>query len=250
LNAQKLIEITRLDLLRKGQSEDPARYARRMNYVNDIKPIAVAKDLFIKTGTLTVPMNIGTGEHQYVVTIHISGIMKLIRDELDRANKVLPDRPLVYRALRKAVDTSNVYVNCQCPDYKYRFKFWASRKDYQYGEPETRPSNITNPDNRGTVCKHITAGLVRPSQWLKYVAGWISTVVRAYLEKKLDIFADDIEDLSPQMVKDEVEDIKDIDNSILEPEDSEEAKAEDEADSQAVDIDEDEIQDEENEKEE
>lgn len=245
--AQVLTEFTRQELLRKGQSETPERYARRMNYVNSIKPIAVAKDLFISTGTLTVPMSIGEGEHQYVVTCHISGIMKLIRQELDKFDAVLPDRPLVYRALRKAVDTSNIYIDCTCPDFRYRFAYWATRQDYKYGKAESRPSNITNPNNTGSVCKHVTAALVRPSQWLKYVAGWISTVVRAYIEQKLDINAEDIEDLNPKDIRNQVEDIKDLDNSILEPvEDTEnEEVLDDEKENQSVEIQDEEIQDEE-----
>lgn len=208
-----LLEATRKDLLTKSKNETPERYARRMNYVATIKPMAVAKDLFIKTGTLTVPIHVG----DYIVTIHFSKIMKFIREELDRQNKTLPDRPLVYKALRKAVDESNVYINCTCPDFRYRFKYWSTKKNYLYGEPENRPSNITNPTNRGSICKHITAALVRPSQWLKYVAGWISTVVRAYLENKLDINAEDIDDLTPSEkdeIKDEISDITELDDSI------------------------------------
>lgn len=209
----RLLEATRKDLLTKNRNETPERYSRRMTYVTTIKPMAVAKDLFIKTGTLTVPINVG----DYVVTVHFSQIMKYIREELDRQHKTLPDRPLVYKALRKAVDVSNVYVNCTCPDFNYRFKYWATKKNYLYGEPETRPSDITNPTNRGSICKHITAALVRPSQWLKYVAGWISTLVRAYLENKMDIDTEDIEDLSPkeqEVVRDEISDITDLDDSI------------------------------------
>ena len=216
-----LYEATRQDLIRKAQNETPARYARRMNYVSTIKPMAVAKDLFIKTGTLTVPISVG----DYIVTIHISGIMKLIRAELDSSNQPLPNRPLVYRALRRAVDESNVYVDCTCPDWRYRFKYWASVKDYNYGNPETRPSDITNPDNQGAVCKHITAALVRPSQWLKYVSGWISTVVRAYLENRLEMDVEDIKDLlTTEEIQDEVEDITDVDSSIIPEEESEESE--------------------------
>lgn len=356
---QRLIEVTRQDLLSKSRSETPERYARRMNYVNTIKPLGVTKDLFIKTGTLTVPIKVG----DYIVTIHISKIMKLIREELDRSHKVLPDRPLVYRALRKAVDESNLYVDCTCPDFClhpdakilltnkeiisikslkerfdigedlyvyglnddkklipvfvkdvwksgvskefikitfsngksiettpdhlylvdgeayeeaqflresqkiyqvninettpyqiekiekliyntyidvfdlevqdthnfymdagailhncYRFSYWASKKDYKYGDPETRPANITNPDNKGSICKHITAALVRPSQWLKYVSGWISTVVRAYLEQKLALDVEDINELDPTEVKQEIENIRDIDSDFIDTE--------------------------------
>ena len=216
----RLLEATRQELLSKLKNETPERYQRRMSYVNTIKPMNVAKDLFIRTGTLTVPVSVG----DYTVTIHISGIMKLIREELDKAGKTLPDRPLVYRALRKAVDVSDIYVDCTCPDFKYRFAYQASQKNYKYGKPEKRPARITNPDNNGSICKHITAALVRPSQWIKYADTWITTVVKAYLQDKMEINAEDIDDLTPKEkedIKNEIRDIKNVDDSVLDNTESE-----------------------------
>ena len=109
----RIDELTRLEILNKGKKEDPAKYARRLNYVSTIKPMSVAKDLFIKTGTLTVPISVG----DYTVTVHVSGIMKLVRGELDHTGQTLPDRPLVYRALRRAVDTCQIQCECTCPDF-------------------------------------------------------------------------------------------------------------------------------------
>lgn len=212
-----LIEATRKDLLTKAKNETPERYQRRMNYVGSIKPMSLAKDLFIQTGTLTVPVSVG----DYIVYIHISQIMKLIREELDKQGKVLPDRPLVYKALRKAVDVSDIYVNCSCPDFRYRFAYQATQKNFMYGKPETRPAKITNPYNNGSICKHITAALVRPSQWLKYVDTWITTVVKAYLQNQLNINDEIVDKLNPdetEEVKDEIENIQNLDDSVLDDE--------------------------------
>ena len=90
-----LLEITRKEILSKGRREDPAKYERRMNYVNSFRPEPMAKDLFINTGTLTVPIRVG----DYIVTVHISGILKIVQDEMDRTGKDLPDRQLVYNAI-------------------------------------------------------------------------------------------------------------------------------------------------------
>jgi hypothetical protein len=218
-----LVEATRKELIRKCQHETPLRYKKRIEYARHIKPIVMTRDLFISTGTLVVPMEIG----DYVVTININGVLPLIREELDKQNKTYPDRMLVYKALRRAVDTSQVYVNCTCPDYKYRFRYLATRNKYNYGTPETRPANITNPDNNGSVCKHITAALTRPSQWLKYVAGWISTEVRAYLKGKININIDG-DNVSPA----EEEDVKDTISNIqnLGPESDDDSEVEVELD--------------------
>ena len=211
----RIDELTRLEILNKGKKEDPAKYARRLNYVSTIKPMSVAKDLFIKTGTLTVPISVG----DYTVTVHVSGIMKLVRGELDHTGQTLPDRPLVYRALRRAVDTCQIQCECTCPDFRYRHAYWATQNNYKYGTPERRPSNITNPDNTGAVCKHTTAALVRPSQWLKYVSGWISTVIRAFLENRLGLDSTDISDLkgkAAEDAKDSINALKDADGKDFE----------------------------------
>ena len=178
-----LHEATRNELINKNKLEDPEKYARRMNYIASIKPLPIAKDIFMETGTLTVPIKIG----DYVVTVHISGIIKQISDDLKASGKKLPDRPMVYKALRKVVDTSNLYVNCTCADFRYRHAYWASKDDYKYGSPERRPADIRNPDNKGATCKHITTAIVRPSQWLKYAAGWASTIVRQVIQQQLEL---------------------------------------------------------------
>lgn len=41
--------------------------------------------------------------------------------------------------------------------------------EYKYGKPETRPSNITNPNGYGAMCKHLIA-LLSNKSWIKQVA--------------------------------------------------------------------------------
>lgn len=205
---QHLLELTRREILSKGEREDPAKYKRRMQYAKSFKPLAMAKDLFIQTGTLTVPISVG----DYIVTVHISGIIKRIKDEMEKANVKVPNRQITYAALRKAVDESNMYVNCTCPDFRYRHAYWATMNDYKYGGAETRPAKITNPNNKGSVCKHISAAIARPSQWLKYVAGWISTIVKFYIEREMEL-ADDEQDIEIDVDEVEDDDTKDIEVS-------------------------------------
>ena len=214
----RLDEVTRKELLDKMKMETPERYARRMNYISSMKPLPLAKDLFLNTGTLTVPMQIG----DYIVTIHISGILKEINDEMVAQHKDLPDRALTYKALRNAVDKSNIYVNCECGDFRYRHAYHATIQDFKYGSPERRPANITNPNNKGSVCKHIAVALVRPSQWLKYVAGWICTIIRAYIINRRSEMTpeESINDLEKEREVKSPEEIK-TDSNQNEPENTE-----------------------------
>lgn len=228
-----LREVTRNELINKNKLEDPEKYARRMNYVSSIKPLPIAKDIFLETGTLTVPIKIG----DYIVTVHVSGIIKEISDELKSSGKKLPDRPMVYKALRKVVDTSNLYVNCTCADFRFRHSYWASKDDYKYGNPERRPADIRNPDNKGATCKHITTALVRPSQWLKYAAGWVSTITRQVIQQQLelrykkrtyeyeDVPEEETSEFEPDDIpEDEVEELVDVDNEEVNDEELDDKK--------------------------
>lgn len=180
-------EVKRAELLAKSRKESPKRYARRMNYINRIKPKRVDVKTFLRTGSLISEIGVG----DWVVIIRINGIMALIAEELRKSNRDYPDRPLIYKVLRRAVDESDIRVKCTCPDFKYRFAYWATRKKYYFGRREIRPSKITNPRNDiGAVCKHATAVLIRPSQWIKYNDTWIATTVKRYMKANNISFKD------------------------------------------------------------
>lgn len=59
------------------------------------------------------------------------------------------------KSLGRAMRTLELKSECNCDDYKYRIAYWATRKGDKLGDPENRPSNITNPnDDLGRHCKH------------------------------------------------------------------------------------------------
>lgn len=68
-----------------------------------------------------------------------------------------------------------------CPDFSYRYKYFASRNNINSGEPETRPSKITNPEDKlGSGCKHILLVLSNTS-WILRVARVINNYIK-YIE--------------------------------------------------------------------
>ena len=87
----------------------------------------------------------------------------------------------------KVKDWHNFVVNSgivlhNCPDYHYRFGYWNTVKDLTSGEPEDRPSNITNPrDDLGSGCKHILL-VLNNNSWLMKVASVINNYIK-YMEK-------------------------------------------------------------------
>ena len=87
----------------------------------------------------------------------------------------------------KVKDWHNFVVNSgivlhNCPDFHYRFGYWATRNKITSGEPENRPSNITNPrDDLGSGCKHILL-VLNNNSWLMKVASVINNYIK-YMEK-------------------------------------------------------------------
>lgn len=69
-----------------------------------------------------------------------------------------------------------------CPDNRYRFAYFQTINDYRSGEPETRPSDITNPtDNKGAGCKHILLVLSNLNWLLK-----VCSVINNYIHYSKD----------------------------------------------------------------
>ena len=68
-----------------------------------------------------------------------------------------------------------------CPDFKYRFDYWATVKGFNSGAPQTIPARITNPtNNKGPGCKHIMLVLSN-TQWLIKVSSVLNNYIK-YME--------------------------------------------------------------------
>ena len=146
----KLNEATRNQLIAKSKSSEKGkqRFDRRskskvQNTTSAMNKIDMNK-LFTED-ILTVGVPVKGETDDYTVTISVSGIIELLRDEVKRSGNVSFRE--IARATINAFNKEDVYINCSCPDFSYRFGFFASKNDFNSGAPETRPSNITNPND-------------------------------------------------------------------------------------------------------
>lgn len=65
-----------------------------------------------------------------------------------------------------------------CPDWKYRMAYFATKNRYNSGTPEVRPSDITNPgDTKGAGCKHSLL-VISNLDWMMKVASVINNYVK------------------------------------------------------------------------
>ena len=86
------------------------------------------------------------------------------------------------------VDAGVILHNC--PDWAYRMAYWASVNDLNSGEPEDRPSDITNPKNDlGPGCKHVMLVLSNMN-WLLKVASVINNYIKFFERNRKKEYAD------------------------------------------------------------
>jgi hypothetical protein len=132
---------------------------------------------------LVTKSNVGN----YDVTVAYFGILsklKTIISRKPRYNVTLQD---VIKAVSRAIDDSDVFVDCTCPDFIYRYSYYATKYGYKFGKPEIRPPKITNPDdNIGATCKHIAA-LLSNKKWLVKVSSSVNNFIKANYEEIIEI---------------------------------------------------------------
>lgn len=168
-------EKSRTDILSKSKSQSPGRWERRQYYKNFNVVKTDIRDLDDKD-TVVVEFEVG----DYKVLVSFSNILLNLRQIVKQDPKHMVKFDWVIRACNRALDQADIYVNCQCADFRYRMKYWASRNKYVYGKRELRPADITNPnDDKGSVCKHLLSVLSNKN-WMTKVA----TVVNDWLQMK------------------------------------------------------------------
>jgi len=172
-----LNEVTRWEILRRSQSESPDRYEKKRNYSpKDFKNVDF-EDLFTNN-TFTWSTRVH-GASNYIVTISFEGPFDLLKYDLksmkgkNRWKRIT--LPMVTKALSTALDTEDLYIDCSCPDFIYRFKYWATQADCNYGVPQNRAPRVRNVrNNKGYCCKHILAIL--------YGKRWVQSAAKAWLQ--------------------------------------------------------------------
>lgn len=171
-----LCEVTRLDMIRAAKNQSPDRFLKKNNYsTSDFKNLNFKK-LMIDDELLIV-LRIG----DYTVSVLFNGPFEELRylvRSMRGPNRVKRlTRTVVQEALSRALDTEDLLVGCTCADWRYRFKYYATQKDYLFGKPENRKPKYTKTnveDNKGFVCKHILTALYG-KRWVPYAANaWLN----------------------------------------------------------------------------
>lgn len=199
LNIHKshLLEVSRKDLVAKSRVQSKKRYQKRLNYqVSNFRGVDLKQMFENDYFVFKTPIK------DYVCVIAFPGVFTQLRQVVKTTHGDVKriNLQMVIKALRRAFDaTDDIKVDCTCADWRYRFAYWATQNGYKYGDPENRPSEITNPDDAiGSTCKHLNL-LLSNKRWLTKAASVVNSFIKTYPDKAALYLYDEDE-----IVKDEV----------------------------------------------
>lgn len=183
---QRLTEASRTQLLSKSKNSKKGfeRFKKRVKsrVANSVKQYnAIDMNKLFKDDILTVDISVKGETDTYTVKISFGGFCEILKDQVEKQNNIL-NYKAVTRALIIGFNRDDVFIKCSCPDAQYRFAYWQTKTGVNSGDPETRPSDITNPDDKlGSACKHVLLVLSNTS-WLLKVSSTIYNYIN-YMEK-------------------------------------------------------------------
>ena len=213
VNEELLQEKTRQELINKSKSgaeyskKNQARgknrwerrkYSQVANSIRDYNSIDM--DAFFKGDILEFKIKVHGETDDYVVTILFEGILSEIRREVQGNNNKLEFK-CVLRALLKVFNSEDVYVSCTCPDFTYRFKYWASHNNYssaipdQYTNMRPKPqgqggaAGANSDDTKGSACKHVNL-VISNLDWMMKIASVINNYIKWCKENMERNYAD------------------------------------------------------------
>ena len=139
-----------------------------------------------KEDVLIVHIPVQGETDQYTVSVKMEGIVAEIAKNI-RSNKNQFEFRTVVQAITKIFNTQNIYVKCNCDDYKYRFAHWNIVNNVSVDDTAADPGpgkGIRNPnDDKGRGCKHVLLVLAN-GDWVLKVASVINNYVH-YAEEHL-----------------------------------------------------------------
>lgn len=171
-----LNEITRWEIINRSKRESPERFQKQKFYKAKDFDSVDFEELF-NNDTFTWRSRVG----DYIVTISFEGpfsnLYQVVGSWSGKNRWKRIDLKTLTKCLSKALDEEDLYVDCTCSDFLYRFSFWATQAGMKYGVQQNRPPKVRNvKNNKGYVCKHILSVLYgkrfvpgAAKAWLQYI---------------------------------------------------------------------------------
>lgn len=174
-------EDSRQELVAKSRRSQKGlqRYKKRLKsrILSSVKEFnQIDMNQLFKDNIITIKIKIHGETDDYLVKISYGGVLDEIKRLLQPGQNI--DLSILIRALINAFNRNDVYISCNCPDFYYRYGFYATVNKINSGEPQLIPSKETNPDDTlGSGCKHILLVLANTSWIIK-----VASVIKNYIE--------------------------------------------------------------------
>ena len=223
-NKKILLEKSRAELISKSKNADKTkaygttRYDRKdVQHIYNPKKALNNLDMnaLYKANLLSLKIPVQGETNNYEVEILFDGILDAINREL-KNNQYKLEYKVIYKAIIDAINKQNIYIACNCPDFQYRFSFWASKNRYNAGRPQTIPARFTNPrDTKGAGCKHslkVLADLDWALDLATCINNYVTYMEEHYPEKYKEIIVPALYNMSY---------IRAVDQGLIEPPETE-----------------------------
>ena len=187
-NIKLLLEKNRKELLIKQKRETPERVERANSYsVSNvtIDPTALLSDW------LVIITNISGNGSTYTDSIAFKFVITDLIEQAKNSPKHVVNSKLIIKSIHESLDKQDIYIDCSCDDFKYRYAFWSTQGKFKWGKLQnSNGKKIRNPNNdMGCMCKHLYA-LLRSNKFLNLISDKIMRTIMANLDilvKKFNI---------------------------------------------------------------
>lgn len=166
----RLVELKRLELVNLSRENRYGSRSTKVKYkflnVNDLLGGSKHLDVTLNTSGHIVTIRFENFMNYFIRNLKSSNLIE--DNDLSNLDTLKPAqiKSLISSATIKAMDQVDVRVSCDCKDFMYRFSYKATQSKYNLGFEETRPATRTNPNNLGSVCKHLAGALTAPSRYM------------------------------------------------------------------------------------
>lgn len=197
----KLDEATRNQLVAQsrnvGQYKDTSRGRNRMERKRHTKVVKSVKafnsidmNKVFKQDILQIDIPVIGETDEYTVTVKLEGVVAEIQKNIKNNGNKLEFKSVI-QAITKVFNTSDVYIKCTCPDWRYSFSHWNIIKNISIDDSSKDPGpgkGIVNPkDDKGRGCKH-SLQVLSNGDWLMPTSSTLLNYVRYLSEKKPEAF--------------------------------------------------------------
>lgn len=166
----------------KDQSKGRNRFERRnlSKIANTVKSYnKINTNNLFKQDELKVQIPVIGETDTYLVTAKMNGVIAEMAKNIKSNNNKLEYRTVI-QALTKVFNTTDVYINCTCPDHLYNFAHWNIINNVSSEDTAHDPGpgkNVRNPnDDKGRGCKH-TLLILANGDWMMKVASVINNYI-------------------------------------------------------------------------